>query len=118
MCKADARVSGTATDVEEGVRGSSSRGQRSDTFLLRMGASWFAVRRHFGRGSRGGGGRAQSAGRAAAAAGTSDEQAGARQLLLGGSRASTPIPTSSAPQQAETETAATLANFPHLFPAR
>ncbi|PRW61507.1 receptor homology transmembrane domain- and RING domain-containing 1-like isoform X1 [Chlorella sorokiniana] len=115
VCKADARASSMEADVEGG--GSSNRRTRPETFLLRMGASWFAVRRHFGRRGSDGSEIARRGGRAAAAAAESGEQAGARQLLLGGSRASTPIPTHSAPQQAETETAATLANFPHLFPA-
>lgn len=117
VCKADARASSINADVEEGRSGSSIRGQRPETFLLRMGASWFAVRRHFSRNSRAGSERAHRERRVAAAAAAHDE-AGTRQLLLGGSRASTPIPTNSAPHHAETETPATLANFPHLFPAR
>lgn len=122
VCKADARVSSSDADVEAGG-GSGSAAQPSETFLLRLGASWFAVRRHLRRGGgRAGGGAGGRGGRhgqqregaaGAAAEGGGGEGAGARQPLLPGSRPSTPIPTGSAPQHLETETAATLANFPH-----
>ena len=106
VCKADARASSGSGDVEAGS-GSGGAQQSNRPFLLRrLGAGWFAVRRHLG-------GRAAAAAPAPAgpAAGAAAEQ---EQLL--GSRSSTPIPTGNAAAQPSVETAATLLNFPAFFP--
>ena len=119
VCKQDAHAPASDADVEAGLAGADSspaqaRGRQG--FLLgRLGASWFAVRRHLSpRAQRG---RSGASPAASSSPGGDAEPSAVEQPLLGpGSRASTPIPTANTLQPQES--AATLINFPAFFPAR